>query len=66
MHSYKDETIQMQIKQGFLDRIIIGKGSKQECALNSSLFNLWIDPLIRDIKSNYQEYGYRYDGDKRK
>jgi hypothetical protein len=51
----------MQIKQGFTDKIIIGKGVKQGCSLNPSLFNLGIDSLIRNIRENYQECGYNYD-----
>jgi hypothetical protein len=50
MNSYKEATIQMQTKQGFTDRIMIGKGVKQGCPLSLSLFNLGIDQLIRNIR----------------
>jgi retron-type reverse transcriptase len=66
MNSYEDDTIQMQTKKGFTENIIIGKGVKQGCPLSQSLFNLGIDPLIRNIRENYQECGYNYDGVERK
>jgi hypothetical protein len=66
MNSYKEATIQMQTKQGFTDEITIGKGVKQGCSLSPSLFNLGIDPLIRNIRGNYQECGCNYDGQLRK
>jgi hypothetical protein len=47
-------------------KIIIGKGVKQSCPLNPSLFNLRIDPLIRNIREKYQEGCYNYDGEERK
>jgi hypothetical protein len=31
-----------------------------------SLFNLGMDPLIRSIRENYQEFWYNYDGQLRK
>jgi hypothetical protein len=48
-------THKMQTKEGFADRIIIGKGVKQGCPLSLSLFNLGIDPLITNIRENYQK-----------
>jgi hypothetical protein len=56
----------MQMKEGFTEKIIIGKWVKQGCPLSSSLFNLEIDPLIRNIREKFQECGYNYDGEKRK
>jgi hypothetical protein len=58
MNSYDGVTIQMQTKKGFTERIIIGKGVKQGCSLSISLFNLGIDPLIRDVRERYEECGY--------
>jgi hypothetical protein len=66
MESYDGTTIQMQTKEGFTEKIIIGKGVKQGCPLSPSLFNLGIDPLIRIIREGYQECGYSYDVGKRK
>jgi hypothetical protein len=66
MNSYEGATIQMQTKKGFTDKITIGKGVKQGCPLSPSLFNLDIDPLIKNIRKNYQECGYEYDEGKRK
>jgi hypothetical protein len=66
MNSYKEVTIQIQTKQGFTDRITIGKGVKQECPMSPSLFNLGIDPFIRNIRENYQECRYNYDRQLRK
>jgi hypothetical protein len=57
MNSHKEATIQMQAKQGISDILIIGKSAKQGCPLNPSLFNLGMDPLIRNIRSNRQECG---------
>jgi retron-type reverse transcriptase len=51
----------MQTKEGFTEKIIIGKGVKQGGPLSPSLFNLGIDPLIRNIRERYQECGYSYD-----
>jgi hypothetical protein len=56
----------MQTKQGFTDKITIGKGIKQGYPLSPSLFNLGIDPLIRNIRENYQECGYKSDAQLRK
>jgi hypothetical protein len=56
----------MQTREGFTEKIIIGKGVKQGCPLSPSLFNLGIDPLIGNIKEGYQECGYSYDVGKRK
>jgi hypothetical protein len=46
MNTYKGATIQMQTKKGFTEKIEIGKGVKQGCPLNPSIFNLGIDPLL--------------------
>jgi hypothetical protein len=56
----------MQTKEGFTEKIIIGKGVKQGYPLNLSLFNLGIDPLIRNIRERYQECGNSFDTGKRK
>jgi hypothetical protein len=45
---------------------IIAKRVKQGCLLISSLFNLGIDSLIRNIRERYQECGYNYDKEERK
>jgi hypothetical protein len=66
MNSYENVTIQMQTKKRFTEKIIIGKGVKQGCPLSPSLFNLGIDPLIRNIREKYQECDYNYDGEERK
>jgi retron-type reverse transcriptase len=52
MNSYESATTQMQTKKGFTEKIIIGKGIKQGCPLSPSLFNIEIDPLIRNIREN--------------
>jgi hypothetical protein len=66
MNSCDGATIQKQTKKGFTDKITIGKGVKQGCPLSTSLFNLGIDPLIRNIRKKYQERGYEYDEGRRK
>jgi hypothetical protein len=66
MNSYEGATIQMQTKEGFTEKITIGKGVKQGCPLSPSLFNLGIDPLIRNIRERYQECRYNYDKEERK
>jgi hypothetical protein len=63
MNSYRGATIQMQTKEGFTEKIEIGKGVKQGCPLSPPLFNLGIDPLIRNVRRNYKECGYKYDTD---
>jgi hypothetical protein len=35
-------------------------------SIELSLFNLGMDPLIRNIRENYQEFWYNYDGQFRK
>jgi hypothetical protein len=59
--SYKDAFIQIQTKNGTTERIEIGKGVKQGCPLIPTLFNIRIDPLLRNIMNNFQEYGYEYE-----
>jgi retron-type reverse transcriptase len=49
----------MQIRKGFTEKINKGKGMKQGCPLSPTLCNLEIDLLIRKIRENYQEYGYK-------
>jgi retron-type reverse transcriptase len=66
MNSYENDTIQMQTTKRFTEKIIIGKGVKQRCSLSPSLFNLGIDPLIRNIRENYQECGDGYDSQEKK
>jgi hypothetical protein len=66
MKSYEGATIQMQALKEFTEKIIIGKGVKQGSPLIPALFNFGIDPLIRNIRENYQECGYNYDGEERK
>jgi hypothetical protein len=55
MDSYKDAFIQIQTKNRITERIEIGKGVKQGCPLSSILFNIDLDPLLRNIKSKFQE-----------
>jgi hypothetical protein len=66
MNSRKEAAIQIQTKHIFADRITIGKRVKQGRSMSSSLFNLGIESLIRNIRENYQECGYNYDGQLRK
>jgi hypothetical protein len=66
MNSNEKAPIQMKTKKGFTEKIVIGKSVKQGCPLSPSLFNLVIDLLIPNIRENYQECGYNYDGEKRK
>jgi hypothetical protein len=42
------------------------KKSNRECSLSLSLFNLGIDIFITNIRENYQECVYNYDGQLRK
>jgi hypothetical protein len=66
MNSYEGTTTQMLAKEGFTEKIITGKGVKQGYPLSPSLFNLGIDPLIRNIRERYQECGYNYNKEERK
>jgi hypothetical protein len=54
------------MKDEFIEKILIGKGLKQGCTLSPSLFNLGIDPLIRNIREGYQECRYNYNKEKPK
>jgi hypothetical protein len=66
MNSYENTTIQMQTTKRFTENIIIGKGVKQRYPLSTSLFNLGIDPLIRNIRENYQKCGDGHDSQEKK
>jgi hypothetical protein len=66
MSSYEGATIQKQTKKGFTEKITIGKRVKQGCPLSPSLFNLGIDPLIRNIRRRYSDCGYKYDEDSKR
>jgi retron-type reverse transcriptase len=59
--SYKEAFIQIQTKNDITDRIEIGKGVKQGCPLSPTLFNIGLDPLLRNIRKSYQQFGYHYE-----
>jgi hypothetical protein len=58
--SYEKTFINMQIKNRETDAFLIGKGVKHRCSLSSILFNLEIDPLIKYLSENYNEFGFSY------
>jgi hypothetical protein len=60
MDSYRDACIRIQTKSGITERIDIGKGVKQGCPLSPTLFNIGLDPLLRNVREKFQEYGYDY------
>jgi hypothetical protein len=60
MESYENVYIQIQTKGGCTGRIEIGKGVKQEYPLSPTLFNIGLDPLLRYLRRNFEEFGYKY------
>jgi hypothetical protein len=60
MESYEDAYIQIQTKGGCTGRVTIRKGVKQGCPLSHTLFNIGLDPLLRYLKKNFEDYGYKY------
>jgi hypothetical protein len=57
---YEDAYIQIQTKGGCTGKIEIGKGVKQGCPLSLTLFNIGLDPLLRFLRKNFEEFGYKY------
>jgi hypothetical protein len=64
MESYRDAFINIQMNNEFTEDIRIGKGVKQGCPLSPTLFNIRIDPLLRRLNGNYQDFGYKYGHNK--
>jgi hypothetical protein len=63
MSAYAGATIRVKGKEGYTRQVEIKKGVKQGCPLSPTLFNLAMDPLLRDIRKNHQFRGYRYDAE---
>jgi hypothetical protein len=60
IEAYENAYIQIQTKGGCTGRIEIGKGVKQGCPLSPTLFNIGLDPLLRYLRRNFEEFGYKY------
>jgi hypothetical protein len=60
MELYEDAYIQIQTKGGCTGRVRIGKGVKQGCSLSPTLFNIGLDPLLRYLRMNFEEYECKY------
>jgi hypothetical protein len=51
LNSFKDASIQIHTRKGFLKNYI-EKGVQTGCFLSSTLFNIGMDPFIRNIREN--------------
>lgn len=59
---YTGSNTRLEMMEGMSQQIDIKKGMKQGCPLSPLLFNLSLDPLIRDLE-NRKEWGYKIGDD---